>query len=69
MKRRLSQALVSSLETKIDETEKRYEETNKLSDERLKQAMEAESKIVQLKTTMQRSTCINIIILKLFSLA
>ncbi|KAK4418459.1 Myosin-6 [Sesamum alatum] len=47
-------ALVSSLETKIDETEKRYEETNKLSEERLKQAMEAESMIVKLKTSMHR---------------
>ncbi|XP_059660209.1 myosin-6-like [Cornus florida] len=47
-------ALVSSLEKKIDETEKKYEETNKLSEERLKQALYAESKIVQLKITMQR---------------
>ncbi|KAI5680025.1 hypothetical protein M9H77_01252 [Catharanthus roseus] len=47
-------ALVSSLEQKIDETEKKYEETSKLSDVRLKQAMEAETKIVQLKTAMQR---------------
>ncbi|KAL1559627.1 Myosin-6 [Salvia divinorum] len=45
-------ALVSSLETKIDETEKKYEETNKLSEERLKQAMDAESVIVKLKTNM-----------------
>lgn len=47
-------ALVSSLETKIVETEKKYEETNKLSEERLKQAMEAESMIVKLKTNMHR---------------
>ncbi|XP_027093892.2 myosin-6 [Coffea arabica] len=47
-------ALVSSLEKKIDDTEKKYEETNKLSEERLKQAMDAESKIVHLKTAMQR---------------
>ncbi|KAK6145891.1 hypothetical protein DH2020_019760 [Rehmannia glutinosa] len=46
--------LVSSLEKKIDETEKKYEETNKLSEDRLKQALEAESKIIQLKTAMQR---------------
>lgn len=46
------QALVSSLETKIVETEKKYEETNKLSEERLKQAMDAESVIVKLKTNM-----------------
>ncbi|KAK9288816.1 hypothetical protein L1049_017281 [Liquidambar formosana] len=47
-------ALVSSLEKKIDETERKYEETNKLSEERLKQALEAESKIIALKTAMQR---------------
>ncbi|KAL0368539.1 UNVERIFIED_CONTAM: Myosin-8 [Sesamum calycinum] len=47
------QSLVSSLEKKIDETEKKYEETNKLSEDRLKQALEAETKI-QLKTTVQR---------------
>ena len=46
------QALVSSLESKIVETEKKYEETNKLSEERLKQAMDAESLIVKLKTNM-----------------
>ncbi|CAK7327357.1 unnamed protein product [Dovyalis caffra] len=47
-------AMVSSLEKKIDETEKKYEETNKLSEERLRQALDAESKIIELKTTMQR---------------
>lgn len=41
------QALVTSLEKKI-------EETNKLSEERLKQASEAEMKIIELKTAMQR---------------
>ncbi|XP_042491849.1 myosin-6-like [Macadamia integrifolia] len=46
--------LVSTLENKIDDTEKKYEETNKLSEERLKQALDAESKIIQLKTAMQR---------------
>jgi len=50
-----SQALVSSLEQKIDETEKKFEETSKLSEERLKQALDAESKVVKLKTAMQRS--------------
>jgi len=45
---------VSSLEEKIDETEKRYEEANKISEERLKQTLDAESKIIQLKTAMQR---------------
>ncbi|KAI3667969.1 hypothetical protein L6452_43040 [Arctium lappa] len=46
-------ALVGSLEKKIDDTEKKFEETNKLSEDRLKQALEAETKIIQLKTAMQ----------------
>jgi len=46
--------LVSSLEKKIDETEKRYEEEAKVSEERLKQALDAESKVIQMKTAMQR---------------
>ncbi|XP_061368583.1 myosin-6-like isoform X2 [Gastrolobium bilobum] len=46
--------LVSSLEKKIGETGKRYEEANKISEERLKQALDAETKIIQLKTAMQR---------------
>lgn len=50
------QTMVSSLEMKIDETEKKFEETNKLSEERLRQVMEAESKIVNLKSAMQRSS-------------
>lgn len=41
------QALVNSLEKKIDES-------NKLSEERLKQASEAETKIIDLKMAMQR---------------
>lgn len=45
------QALVSSLELKIEETEKKYEETSK-------HAMEAESKIIELKTAMQRFICL-----------
>ncbi|XP_050372283.1 myosin-10-like [Argentina anserina] len=40
-------ALVNSLEKKI-------EETSRLSEERLKQATVAESKIIELKSTMQR---------------
>jgi myosin-5 len=48
------QAMVSSLEIKIDETEKKYEEASKISEERLKQALDAETKIIQLKTAMQR---------------
>ncbi|KAL6002148.1 hypothetical protein ACLOJK_037596 [Asimina triloba] len=47
-------AMVSSLEEKIDQAERKYEETHKVSEERLKQAMDAESKIIQLKTAMQR---------------
>lgn len=47
--------MVSSLEKKIDETEKKFEETSKVSEERLKQALDAESKMIKLKTDMQRS--------------
>ncbi|KAL3506296.1 hypothetical protein ACH5RR_031678, partial [Cinchona calisaya] len=47
-------ALVSSLEKRIDETEKKYEETSRIGEERLKQASDAESKIIELKTAMQR---------------
>lgn len=46
--------MVSSLEKKINEAEKKYEETNKLSEERLKQANDAETKIIELKNSMQR---------------
>lgn len=46
--------LVSSLEQKIDETEKRFKETSKISEERLKQALDAEAKIVHLKTAMHK---------------
>jgi len=41
------QDMVSSLEKKVDEAEK-------LSVDRLKQAEEAEAKIIELKTSMQR---------------
>ncbi|KAK4768747.1 hypothetical protein SAY86_026897 [Trapa natans] len=47
-------ALVDSLEKKIDESEKKYEELNNLSEERLQQAMVAESMIIELKTANQR---------------
>ena len=57
----MSQAMVSSLEKKIDDTEKKYEEANKISEERLKQALDAESKIIQLKTAMQRSLCLQLL--------
>ncbi|WVZ73148.1 hypothetical protein U9M48_021492 [Paspalum notatum var. saurae] len=46
--------LVSSLEQKIDDTEKKYQETSKISEERLKQAMDAETKIVDLNMAMLR---------------
>jgi len=48
------QTLVSSLEKKIDDTEKKYQETSKISEERLKQAMDAETKIVDLNMAMLR---------------
>jgi len=48
------QTLVSSLEQKFDDTEKKYHETSKISEERLKQAMDAETKIVDLNMAMLR---------------
>ncbi|XLR05925.1 hypothetical protein S83_072123 [Arachis hypogaea] len=45
---------VSSLEQKINETERKYEECSKLSEERMNQIIETESKIIELKTSMQR---------------
>ena len=45
---------VNSLEKKIDETERKYEESNRLSEERMNQIIETESKIIDLKTSMQR---------------
>lgn len=45
---------MSSLEKKIDETEKKYEETSRISEERLKKATDAESKIIHLNNSMQR---------------
>lgn len=50
----LFQALVGSLEQKINETEKKYEETKKMSEERLKQAIDAESLIMKLKSKLSR---------------
>lgn len=41
------QSMVSSLEQKIDETEKKFKE-------KVKQALEAEDKIVNLKTAMHK---------------
>jgi hypothetical protein len=46
--------LVGSLEKKIGEAEKKYEETSRISEERLKKATDAESKIDDLNKTMQR---------------
>lgn len=50
----LMQGMVSSLEIKIDETAKELQETTRISQDRLKQALEAESKVAKLKTAMQR---------------
>ncbi|XP_019462254.1 PREDICTED: myosin-7-like isoform X13 [Lupinus angustifolius] len=46
--------LVNSLEKKIDETERKYQESNKLSDDRMTQIMETETRMIDLKTSMQR---------------
>lgn len=46
--------MVKSLEQKVDETQKKYEETSNLSEVRLKQAQEAESKIIELQTAVKR---------------
>lgn len=48
------QDLVGSLERKFDETERKYEESSRLSEERMNQIIETESKIIDLKTNMQR---------------
>jgi len=50
----LMQGMVSSLEIKIDETAKELHETARISQDRLKQALAAESKVAKLKTAMQR---------------
>lgn len=39
---------------KIDETEKKFEETSKISEERLKKAMDSEAKIIQLNNSVLR---------------
>ncbi|XP_056168599.1 myosin-6-like [Syzygium oleosum] len=46
--------LINSLEKKIGDTEKKYEETKKIGEERLKQALKEESKMIEMKTDMQR---------------
>ncbi|QCD89251.1 DNA topoisomerase III [Vigna unguiculata] len=45
---------VNSLEIKIDETERKYEECNRISEERMSQIIETESKMIEIKTNMQR---------------
>jgi len=45
---------VGSLETKIDETEKKFEDMKKAREEWLKKATDAESKINELTNTMLR---------------
>ncbi|KAL9690345.1 hypothetical protein QQ045_010743 [Rhodiola kirilowii] len=47
-------ALVGLLEKKIDEMEKKFEDVKKISEESLKQAADAESKMIELKKSMQR---------------
>ncbi|CAM8976689.1 unnamed protein product [Rhodiola kirilowii] len=46
--------LMGSLEKKIDEAEKNFIDAKKISEERLKQAVDAEAKIIELEKTMQR---------------
>ncbi|CAL0318531.1 unnamed protein product [Lupinus luteus] len=45
--------MVNSLEKKIDETERKYQECSKLSDDRMTQIMETETRMIDLKTSMQ----------------
>ena len=47
------QDLVDLLEKKVQETEKKYEEASKLCEERLQQVVDAETKLIKLKTSMQ----------------
>ena len=47
------QDLVDLLEKKVQETEKKYEEASKLCEERLQQVVDAETKLIGLKTSMQ----------------
>ena len=48
------QALVTSLEKRIDDADKKCAETIRVSEERLKKAVEAESKINNMNKEMQR---------------
>ncbi|KAK7310414.1 hypothetical protein RJT34_07924 [Clitoria ternatea] len=45
---------VNSWEKKFDEVESKYEECNRLSEDRMNQIIETESKMIELKTNMQR---------------
>ena len=47
------QDLVDLLEKKVQETEKKYEKASKLCEERLQQVVDAETKLIELKTSMQ----------------
>ncbi|KAD3337017.1 hypothetical protein E3N88_32537 [Mikania micrantha] len=46
--------VVNSLKMETNEIQQKYEETSKLSEDRLKEAMDAEAKIIELKIDMQR---------------
>lgn len=48
------QEKVSTLEQEISETQTKLEETTKLREDRLKEAMEAENRIIDIKIDMQR---------------
>lgn len=50
---------MGSLETKIDETEQKFEEMKKAREEWLKKATDAESKINELTNTMLRLACLH----------
>ena len=50
----IMQVLISSLEQKVEEVEKKYVESQKLSEEWFREAKEAESEIEKLKNTLQR---------------
>ena len=53
---------MGSLETKIDETEQKFEEMKKTREEWMKKAVDAESKINELTNTMLRSALFTYVI-------
>ena len=53
---------MGSLETKIDETEQKFEEMKKTREEWMKKAADAESKINELTNTMLRSALFTYVI-------